>query len=440
MWLFYQIAVGLALLVAGPFLLVARGRHYLESCRARLGLAPQGEAPRSQRPVWLHAVSVGEVGVAATFARSLPRATPLLVTTITPTGQARARSLFGDRATVTYLPFELRFAVERFFRRFEPRCLILSEGDYWPLVLRGAQSRHLPVAVVNGRVGDRSFRRMARLERLLAPLVGPVDRFAVQTAEDRRRLLALGVPAERVIETGNLKFETGEPSPCPEAESWLEERAGGRPVLLAGSTMRQEEAQVLEAFEACGGGERALLTIAPRHPERFAEVEMLIRSRPVRLARRSSQSDEPRPDVVLLDTVGELAALYRLAAGAFIGGTLVPTGGHNPLEAARFAVPIAIGPSMENFRAIAELFDEASAWERVRDAAELAAVWKGWLDDPEAARSAGRRGEKLVAAHRGALARTVEALAPMLGPLLASPNAPETGPIAAATERTEAAS
>jgi 3-deoxy-D-manno-octulosonic-acid transferase len=207
--------------------------------------------------------------------------------------------------------------------------------------------------------------------------------------------------------------------------------------------MRQEDGPVLDAFEACGGGERALLAIAPRHPERFPEVETLIRSRTGRLARRSSRgspSDESRPDVVLLDTVGELAALYRLATGAFIGGTLVPTGGHNPLEAAHFAVPIAAGPSMENFRAIAGLFDEAAAWERVHDAVELAAVWKRWLDDPEEARRSGRRGRELLRAHRGALERTVEALAPILGPLLASSAPPASRLPAQVTERGGAAS
>ena len=415
MWLLYQIAIGLALLTAGPFLLLARGRHYLASCACRLGLGGADiERSADESPLWLHAVSVGEVGVAATFADALPPSTPLLVTTVTPTGQARARTLLGRRATVTYLPFELGFSVERFFRRFRPRALVLAEGDFWPLVLRGAKRRGLPISVINGRVGDRSFRRMQRLRLLLAPVVGPVDRFAVQTGEDRRRLLALGVPQDRVIETGNLKFETAQPRPCPEAERWVVECADGRPVLIAGSTMRQEEGSVLDAFAAVGGGECALLIVAPRHPERFAEVEELIRAHGESLARRSQLSPGTRPDVVLLDTVGELAALYRLAAGAFIGGTLVPTGGHNPLEAARFAVPVAVGPSMENFRAIAEAFDEAKAWTRVGDARELANAWRRWLEDAEEARRLGRRARELLERHRGALERTLAAVEPLL--------------------------
>lgn len=419
LWLLYQLTIGAVLLFAGPFLLLRRGRHYLPTLSGRLG---REQAPAATRgALWLHAVSVGEVGVAATLARALPPEIPLLVTTVTPTGQARARALFPAdgprRVDVAYLPFDLGFAVGRFFRRFEPRALVLVEGDYWPLVLREARRRGMPIAVVNGRVGDRSFARMRRLKSLLGPLFSGVTRFGVQTADDRNRLVDLGVPAERIVVTGNLKYESPEPPRKPELEETLGALAAGRPLLLAGSTMGGEEEQVLEAQEIAGGGARALLVIAPRHPERWNEVEALLRGRGLNMVRRSTLSGAPslRPDVVLLDSLGELASLYRLAAAAFIGGTLVPTGGHNPLEAARFGVPVAVGPSMHNFREMAEQFDRAGAWKRADDARALGEIWKGWLDDPASAREQGERAIRLVEENRGSLQRTLEMLAGVKG-------------------------
>ncbi|HEX7184986.1 MAG TPA: 3-deoxy-D-manno-octulosonic acid transferase [Thermoanaerobaculia bacterium] len=424
LWGLYQVAAGAVLLAAGPFLLARRGSHYLPTLPGRLGRHPD-PSPR-KGALWLHAVSVGEAGVAATLARALPPDIPLLITTVTPTGQERARTLFAEGsprpAEVAYLPFDLGFAVARFFDRFAPRALVLVEGDYWPLLLREARRRELPVVVVNGRVGDRSFGRMRRLRPLLGPLFAGVDRFGVQSEDDRARLIELGVPAERITVTGNLKYETPEPPRRPELEEALRGLAGGRPILLAGSTMPGEEEQVLDAFQTAGGADRALLVLAPRHPERWDEVDALLRARGAGHVRRSGlPAGDARPAVVLLDSLGELAGLYRLAAGAFIGGTLVPKGGHNPLEPARFGVPVVAGPSMENFRDMAERFDRAGAWQRAADARELGEIWKGWLDDPEAAREVGTRAERLVAENRGALERTVA----LLGPLPPGPSPPD---------------
>jgi len=410
-WLAYQGTVALALVLAGPVLLARRGRHYLPTLAGRLGRGGAASPPRTGG-LWVHAVSVGEVAVAATLAQALPGEPPTVVTTVTPTGQERARALFGETSEVAYLPFDLGFAVSRFFRRFAPRALVLVEGDYWPLVLREAKRRKIPVAVVNARVGDRSFRRMRRLRRLLGLLFDGVEVFGVQTEEDARRLAELGVDTERVRVTGNLKYETPEPPVLAELEVRFERLAAGRPLLVAGSTMAGEERQVLEAFESLGGGRRALLVLAPRHPERWDEAAATVEARGLALARRSRLGETA--DVVLLDSLGELASLYRSAAAAFVGGTLVPAGGHNPLEAARWGVPVAVGPSMENFRQVAEDFDRAGAWGRVADAAGLAAAWGRWLDRPEEARELGRRGRELVERNRGALAKTVEMLRPLL--------------------------
>lgn len=420
MWLLYDLCALALLLLAAPLLWLRRGSHYLPTLRGRLG-GHDGRVVRGA--LWIHAVSVGEVVVAATLVRALPKDLPLLITTVTPTGQEQACKRFQPRAAVAYLPFDLGFAVRRFFRRFEPRALILVEGDYWPRVLRETRRRDLPVAVINGRVGDRSFARMHRWplpSKLLALLFRPVGRFGVQSCQDRERLIALGVPSDRIEVTGNLKYDSPEPKRNPVLEERLRALAGDRPILVAGSTMEGEEGKVLDAFEEIGGGERALLVIAPRHPERWEEVNRLLTRRGTDALRRSRLEEasetrgEPPPPVVLLDSLGELAGVYALAASAFIGGTLVPTGGHNPLEPALYGVPIIVGPSMENFRDMARTFDRVGAWERVGSARELARIWRRWLDHPEVAREVGERAKALLEKNRGALEKTLAMLEPVL--------------------------
>ncbi len=417
MWILYQTAVAAALAVAGPLLLLRRGRHYLPTLRGRLG---GYDGRRVEEPLWLHAVSVGEARVAATLAAGLGAERDLVVTTTTPTGQQQAIALLGSRAAIAYFPFDLGFAVRRFLGRFAPRALVLVEGDYWPLVLRHARRRSIPIAVVNGRVGDGTFRRWQRWKSLARRLYGAVDRFAVQTQLDRERLEALGVEARRIHVTGNLKFDAEAPPPAEEAEACLEALAGGRPIVVAGSTMPGEEATVLDAFRRATGGREALLVVAPRHPERWNEVAGEIEGGGFTLVRRgdlepAQAAEAGRPDVVLLDSLGELAAIYRLAVAAFVGGTLAPTGGHNPIEPALFGVPTAVGPSMHNFKDTAARFDEAAAWRRVAEVDDLAAFFGAALDgDLE---ELGIRARELVESHRGATARTLEALAPLLARL-----------------------
>lgn len=419
MWLLYQAVVGLAFALLGPFLWWKRRRHY---DRNLLGQRMGGTGvPTARGALWLHAISVGEVSVAATLARALPSGLPLLVTTVTPTGQARARALLGGRAEVAYLPFDLGFAVNRFFRRHDPAALVLVEGDYWPLVLRRARRRGLPVTVINGRVSDRTFPRLRRLRGWLSPLLDPVGHFAMQTAEDRDRLLALGVPSSKISVTGNLKFDSSPQPPKPELEERVLALAAGKPILVAGSTMPGEEQAVLEAWtrSAEAPSKRHFLVLAPRHPERWDEVWELLRQSGIGATRRSHADGADAPAAAfLLDSLGELAGLYSLAQAAFIGGTLVPTGGHNPLEPAAFEVPVLVGPHMENFRQIAESFDAQGAWRRVASAAELSDVLAEWLAHPEAARRLGQRGREALDAHRGATQRTLAVLETILKPLL----------------------
>jgi len=410
MWVLYQLALTAIIVASGPFLLVTKGRHYLATLRGRLGLYGRSEATR---PLWIHAVSVGEVEVANTLARRLPNL-PLLVTTITPTGQARALQLLGDRATVAYLPFDLGLPVTRFFRTFDPAALVLVEGDYWPLLLDRARCRGLPIAVVNGRVGDTTARRFTRWPRIGRWLTGAVDRFGLQSEADAGCLARTGLSRSRLCVTGNIKFDSPTPSPLPKLEARLQAAADGRPILAAGSTMEGEEEQVIEAFEAAGGADAAMLLLAPRHPERWPAVAQRLERDGVDFVRRSSMPESGRPAVVLLDSLGELADCYRFSAAAFVGGTLVPTGGHNPIEPARLGTPVVVGPSMENFRDMARIFEHRNAWRRVNDATGLGAVWREWLLDPSAATAQGRRGRELVDENRGAIDRTLELLAPLL--------------------------
>lgn len=415
MWILYQLVVALALLLAGPFLLLLRGKHYLPTIAGRFGIGASAEVAE---PLWIHGVSVGEVGVARTLIRALPPSTALLLTTITPTGQAGARAIERANYQVAYLPFELGIPIRRFLRRFAPRALVLCEGDYWPLLLHHVSRRGMPVAVINGRVSDRSFARMRRLRPLLGPLLGSVDTFGVQSTEDQRRLVALGVEASRIRVTGNLKFDAEQPDRPQALERLLSQVAAGRPLLIAGSTMPGEEELVLEAFQAAAGGETALLVLAPRHPERWDAVETLIRSSGVALQRRSrlagDASASPTTDVVLLDSMGELAGLYAACRAAFVGGTLVPTGGHNPIEPARFGAAIAAGPSMENFRAIATEFDRHQAWIRVENARDLADFWRRAIARDADLAASGERAANLIERNQGALTRTLDLLQPLL--------------------------
>ncbi|MCG8460800.1 MAG: 3-deoxy-D-manno-octulosonic acid transferase [Holophagales bacterium] len=428
-WFSYQALLGASLVAAAPVLALRRRGaglgHYLPTLGGRLALGLE-PPERKTGHLWMHAVSVGEVNVAATLVRHLPADLPLVVTTVTPTGQALAERLFAERASVAYLPFDLAPLLDRFLELYDPRALVLVEGDYWPLALERLQRRGAPVAVVNGRISDRAFRRQKRLGRINRLFYGGVDRFGVQTEGDRERLAALGAPAERIVVTGNLKFDAPLPAGKPELAALISRLAAGRPVLVAGSTMEGEEDQVIAAFRNLGAGERALLLLAPRHPERWDRVAELLDSTGLTWARRrqldtegaesaaGTGSSTGRSDVLLLDSLGELAAVYASAAAAFIGGTLSGTGGHNPIEPARFGVPTAAGPSMQNFREIAEDFDRAGAWGRVDGAPALAALWALWLDDPARAEGVGRAALGLLESSRGAAERSADLLSPML--------------------------
>jgi 3-deoxy-D-manno-octulosonic-acid transferase len=342
----------------------------------------------------------------------------VLVSTVTDTGQKLARQRFGSE-NVFYFPLDFAFALRPYLRLLRPALVVIAETEFWPNFLRLAHESSARVAVVNARISDRSFPGYRRVRRWLARVLQNVDLLLAQTAQDRERLLLLGAPPERVRVAGNLKFDVLPPA-APALVQQLRaalQLAEASPVIVAGSTVEGEEPLLLRAFETVlTRHPRAVLVLAPRHPERFNHVAAMITDLGIRFWRRSewqpSRSIAGR--VFLLDSIGELASLYALATVAFVGGSLVERGGHNILEAAQYGIPVLVGPHTENFRDIVNLFRDAGAV-RVVGPAELPLVLTELSENEAERQLMGRRALETVQAHRGATQRTLQALEELLG-------------------------
>lgn len=370
--------------------------------------------------LWMHAVSVGEVEIARRLVRELAGSVPevpVVLTATTATGLALARKSLGDELRVTPCPLDLPGAVGRFLDAVRPRALVVVETELWPEMLHQAGARGVPVAVVNARLSDGSFRSYRRVRRPLEPLLAPVSMVLARARSDAERFAALGVPSSAIRIAGNIKYDI---EPDTEPLPWADDvraAAAGRPVVVAGSTMEGEEEIVLEAASRCAaGGAPFYLVLAPRHPERFDAVATLLAERGFTVARRSSGAP-PGGDstVFLLDTIGELARAYRSAEVAFIGGSLAPTGGHNPLEPAVWGVPVLSGPHVHNFVEVYDEMTAAGAAVLVDGVDELADALSAWLHNPKAAGVAGAAGRTVIETNRGATERTVVALLELLG-------------------------
>lgn len=420
MYAAYSALLALALVLALPWYLW-RDRtdgRYRRSFRQRLGRLPEDLVAGSSS-IWIHAVSVGEVLAAASLLGALRERFPgrsLFLSTTTATGQAVARERVEGYDGLFYAPFDWPGPVRRVLRRLRPALLVLVDTELWPNTIREARRSGARVALVNGRISERSFPRYRRLRPLLAPVLAQVDVFLMQADLYARRAVAIGAPEPRVRVVGSLKFDAADPA--PPGPDLAERLAGPRPLWVAGSTVPGEEESVLEAFAAVRAAvPGAGLLLAPRHPERAPAVEALVRGAGFECLLRSQLAPGGwrSPDqVVILDTLGELAGLYALAEAVFVGGSLVPKGGHNVLEAAAGARPVIVGPHMENFQQIAEVFREAGAWVEVTDAASLAREVVRLLREPAWRDELGGRGRALVERHRGATARTVAALGELL--------------------------
>ena len=419
MYLLYSVVLALLTFAYLPAFLVRkvwRGGYPL-ALRERLGFVPLAPGPAR---LWVHAVSVGEVMAAVPLVQALRRRWPdveVVVSTVTATGAHVARSRLPDAAAAFVFPLDFGSATRRAVRRVRPRGFIALETEIWPNLLRALAAAGVPAILANGRISDRSFRRYHRVRGLFRRVLDHVSLFAMQSDEDARRIIALGARPDRVVVTGNLKMEVpgGE---AGAAELWRRLlHLGAARVWIAGSTHRGEEGPILDALlELRRSGEPLCLILAPRHPERVDEVEALGRARGLGPVRRSRQAPGPTPDVILLDTVGELAALYAVADVIFVGGSLVPVGGHNVIEPALHAKPVVFGPHMANFRDAAALLLGAGGAVQVPEAGRLAPTLRALLDDPEARRRLGEAAWTAVRAHQGACERTLDALSGVLEP------------------------
>jgi 3-deoxy-D-manno-octulosonic-acid transferase len=445
----YSILMGLAALLTAPYWLVQGWRHgkYLSNLGDRLGFStPALRKLPTHRPeaIWIHAVSVGEVLSGVPLAKRLKEAYPqhpLVVSTTTLTGNALAKERMPFADAVIYFPFDWAFSVRRLLNAVKPVLVLILETEIWPNFLRQARLRNIPVIFASGRISNRSFARYQKylglfgiyLRPFLADSLQHPSTFLMQTAADADRIRALGAPAERVKISGNLKYDMVLPDATP-LSAWLAEECKRRnrwPVIVAGSVVATEEPLALIAFGVVQGDFRnALLVLAPRKPERFGPAADFIEESHRRFLRRSelpvagpgitpklTANSNGIPDdvtVVLLDSIGELASLYPLADGAFVGGSLVEAGGHNILEPAAFGKVPVFGPSMENFAEIASRFVQAGAAIRVESPEDAGVEWIHLLKDPEKMKRMGEAAKQLVESSRGALERVMTEVAQQL--------------------------
>jgi 3-deoxy-D-manno-octulosonic-acid transferase len=365
--------------------------------------------------LWIHAVSVGEVLSLQSLVREIRKRHPsweIGFSCLTNAGYRMASSRIEEADSLFFVPFDLRRPVRRFLRRLHPDLLVLAESELWPRLIREAGMSGCPVLAINGRISARSFRRYVRLRRLARPLLGGITLFLVQTETDRSRLETIGVPPDRISVAGNLKCETRLPEFGEGELSEMKRQLGispGTRMVVAGSIHRGEEGPLLEAFAAARrvrGDVRLIL--APRHPEKFADFEKESAGRSFIIRRRTTPSAGGPWDILILDTIGELARFYALADAAFIGGSLIPWGGQNLLEPAFYGKPIFFGPHMENFADLAEWFVQGGGAAVVRTPDELAAMFR--FEDESRLARLGASAKTILDSLQGATAKTLDAI------------------------------
>src|ERR1700683_849665 len=440
MYFLYSFLAAIFALVAAPYFVWKglRTGKYLSSLGQRMGSVPGDVLPKiaAGAAIWVHAVSVGEVIAAVPLARLLKQQFPrsaLVISTTTQTGQKMAQERVGFVDAVFYFPFDWAWMVRRTLRAIRPSSVIILETEIWPNFLREARRSRVPVVFANGRISDKGFRKYQSLFSSLGILRGFFKRvlanaslFLMQTESDAERIRALGAASDRVVVTGNLKYDAALPA-ISSFEIWLKEVLDGtarRPLIVAGSVVAGEEKAILEAFAVVKGRmPGAFLMLAPRKPERFEDAASEITQAGLQFVRRSTLALDrcgpnglgPGADVLLLDTIGELAGAYRLADLVFIGGSLVAAGGHNILEPAAFGKGPVFGPSMENFRDIARAFLDRGAARQVQDARELGGAWLELMENPGMRDGMAEAARAIVDANRGATARTLARIVMLLG-------------------------
>ncbi len=427
MYLAYSLLTFLAFLIVAPYFVYQALRYnkYVGGLRQRLGYLPIAMNVDGDPSIWIHAVSVGETLTAKALVADLRERYPrlrLFVSTTTLAGQQVARKLPQVDA-VFYFPFDWSFIVRRTLRIVQPRLFLMMETEIWPNLLRECRARGVKTAIVNGRISNRSYPRYRLVRPLFRRVLQDIDRFCMQSEESARRIVDLGADPARVTVTGSLKFDSL-PAVTPVVHGRPRDPvlryfrvAPTRTVVVAGSTMKPEDAAVLKAFARIRSiSPGALLILAPRQRERFGEVERLVVEEGFSVARRSNLpiDSDPRVDVVVLDTFGELAQLYQLATMVFVGGSLANYGGHNILEPAIYGKPIVFGPHMQNFREIADTFLANQAAVQIQSDRELEEGLRALLTDPVRRASLGAAARALVDANRGAKDRTMTVVSDLL--------------------------
>jgi 3-deoxy-D-manno-octulosonic-acid transferase len=421
MYILYSLLLACAVLISLPWwaLHMLRLGKYRAGLGERLGLVPS-RLRREAKPgsIWIHAVSVGEVLAVGQLIGELQKAypdRPVFLSTTTATGQRLARERLGE-AHVFYMPLDFGFALRAYLRLLQPKLLILAETEFWPNLVHLTKKQGAAVAIVNARISDRSFPRYRRFRWFFASVLSQIDLFLPQTEEDARRLREIGAADERVQTSGNLKFDIRPSSSTGLLEELRQAIRGDSPVIVCGSTAEGEEGPLLEAFQhVLPAFPAAVMVLAPRHPERFDKVADLVASMKLTLVRRSAWNTGSAitGNVFLLDSVGELASVYALADIAFVGGSLIPTGGHNILEPARYGVAIVVGRHTFNFREIVRIFEEGNGISVVT-AENLSRQLLELLNRPEERKRLGQRARQLFDQHTGATQKTLKALAPLL--------------------------
>ena len=428
MYLLYSFLTAVVFVVASPYFLYQALRHnkYVGSIAQRLGYLPVSFNLDGDESIWVHAVSVGEVLSARPLISELRACYPklrLFLSTTTLTGQQLARRSVPDVDAVFYFPFDWTITARRTLNVVKPRLFVMTETEIWPNLLRECRRRGVRTLMVNGRISYRSFPRYRLIRPFMKRVLADIDRFCVQGEETSRRLIELDADPARIIVTGSLKFDSLESSPTPgrgrERVLRFFRVPPTRPVIIAGSTLKGEEEPVIRAFNRVrASGVNALLVIAARHPERFDEVERLCRHEGLTVVRRTELAidADPRADAVVLDTIGELAQLYQIATVVFVGGSLVPAGGHNILEPALYGKPVVFGPHMQNFGEIAETFLSNGAAIQIRTAGELQETMLSLIGDPVRRARVGAAARALVESNRGARDRTLAVIRDLLPP------------------------
>ena len=448
MYFVYSLLLTLAFLVLLPFFLIDAIRHgkYVAAFRERFGkLAPLDN--NGKPVVWLHCVSVGESQAARPLVQGIRKRFPdhlLVISTITLTGQNLAHEIFGnDVARVFYFPFDWRWTVRRALKAIKPSAVLVMETEIWPGFLKECRTAHIPVSIVNGRLSLKSFRRYGWIKKFISQVLDCLSLAVMQTEADAERIHALGLPRNKISVSGNLKFDAGRMPVGNSLPSELRQRfklTTETPLILAASTHAPEERIVLKVFQELRTGltPAPRLLIAPRHPERFAEVASLLATSGLAWVSRSSTIStlDRQCDVILLDTIGELQALYPLATIVFVGGSIAKSGGHNILEPAAVGAAILTGPYTHNFDAIVKAFVKERAIIQLSTLSdndlqiELKAVLTELLADSSRRQELGQRAQTLVEQNLGATERTIA----LLDSTIFSSNTPSRHPTAVSAD------